>query len=100
VVEGKVKSVGRRLATILLDNGIIGHLHVSQISEEEITSMRKGDRVKAVVLSIGKRGRGISLSTKELEPSPGKPAASAASANDFVWKLDDRDSGASVVRLD
>jgi hypothetical protein len=31
----------------------------------------------------------------------GKPAASAASPNDVVLKLDDRDSsGASVVRLD
>jgi small subunit ribosomal protein S1 len=73
-----LKNTNQVGATMRVDGtAVIGHLHITQISHERITSidtlLREGDSLKAMVLDVdGRRSRGrLSLSTKSLEPSPG-----------------------------
>jgi len=74
VVTGKVASVMPYGAFINVGT-MAGLLHISQISDERITSVQNvlqvGDELKVLILSQdSERGR-LSLSTKKLEPTPG-----------------------------
>merc|ERR1712226_1778248 len=56
-------------------NGIVGLLHVSQISNDRICSVEGifliGEPIKCMVLAVDKDKGRLSLTTKKLEPSPG-----------------------------
>jgi len=68
IVEGTVKSVDAKGATIDLGNDIEGYLRASEISRERVEDARnvlkEGDHVSAVVLNIDRKTRNIQLSVK------------------------------------
>jgi len=73
VLEGTVDSLMDYGAFILLDNGLSGLLHVSQISRKRVEKpadvLKKGDKITVKIIAI-KDGK-ISLSKKALEePTP------------------------------
>lgn len=74
-VKGRVVSVADYGAFVELEKGVEGLIHVSEMSwTEKIRHPSKivnvGDVVEAVVLSIDKERRRISLGLKQLEPNP------------------------------
>jgi small subunit ribosomal protein S1 len=75
VVEGKIKNITDFGIFIGLDEGIDGLVHISDISwiqkiKHPAEVYKKGDMVKAVVLSIDKENERFSLGIKQLEPDP------------------------------
>jgi small subunit ribosomal protein S1 len=75
VVEGKIKNITDFGIFIGLDEGIDGLVHISDISwtqkiKHPAEVYKKGDIVKAVVLSIDKENERFSLGIKQLEPDP------------------------------
>lgn len=68
IVEGTVKSVDAKGATIDLGNGVEGYLRASEISRERVEDARnvlkEGDHVSAVVINIDRKTRNIQLSVK------------------------------------
>ena len=75
VVEGKIKNITDFGIFIGLDEGIDGLVHISDISwiqkiKHPAELYKKGDMVKAVVLSIDKENERFSLGIKQLEPDP------------------------------
>ncbi len=75
VVEGKIKNITDFGIFIGLDEGIDGLVHISDISwvqkiKHPAEMFKKGDMVKAVVLSIDKENERFSLGIKQLEPDP------------------------------
>ncbi len=75
-MSGVVRGVTGFGAFLELEGGVVGLLHISQISKERVTDvgavLRTGDRVRALVLNVDTEQGRISFSTKRLEPSPGK----------------------------
>lgn len=74
-VKGRVVSIADYGAFVELEKGVEGLIHVSEMSwTEKIRHPSKivnvGDVVEAVVLSIDKERRRISLGLKQLEPNP------------------------------
>ncbi|MEJ5300292.1 MAG: 30S ribosomal protein S1 [Thermodesulforhabdaceae bacterium] len=74
-VKGRVVSIADYGAFVELEKGVEGLIHVSEMSwTEKIRHPSKilnvGDVVEAVVLSIDKDRRRISLGLKQLEPNP------------------------------
>ena len=88
VVDGVVKEVNEKGATITLDNDIEGFLKSSEVSAdraEDIHShLKEGDKVKAVITNIDRKNRSINLSIKAMHKAssdavaPQKPAANLA----------------------
>jgi len=74
VVQGYVQNLTAFGAFIDL-NGVVGLLHVSQISNDRISSVEGvfliGEPIKCMVLAVDKEKGRLSLTTKKLEPSPG-----------------------------
>jgi len=75
VVEGKIKNITDFGIFIGLDEGIDGLVHISDISwtqkiKHPAEMYKKGDMVKAVVLSIDKENERFSLGVKQLSPDP------------------------------
>ena len=74
VLLGVVQSVQPYGAFIEV-NGTSGLLHISQISQERVTSVEGvlavGDKIKVMVLAQEADKGKLSFSTKKLEPSPG-----------------------------
>jgi small subunit ribosomal protein S1 len=74
VVQGYVQNLTAFGAFVDL-NGIVGLLHVSQISNDRISSIEGvflvGEPIKCMVLAVDKEKGRLSLTTKKLEPSPG-----------------------------
>ncbi len=75
VVEGVIKNLTDFGIFIGLDEGIDGLVHISDISwtqkiKHPAEVYKKGDLVKAVVLSIDKEHERFSLGIKQLEPDP------------------------------
>ncbi|MGC8702754.1 MAG: 30S ribosomal protein S1 [Thiomonas sp.] len=68
IVEGTVKAVDPKGATIDLGNDIEGYLRASEISRERVEDARnvlkEGDQVSAVVINIDRKTRNIQLSVK------------------------------------
>ena len=88
VVDGVVKEVDEKGATITLDTDIEGFLKSSEVSAdraEDIHShLKEGDKVKAVIINIDRKNRSINLSIKAMHKTsadavaPQKPAANLA----------------------
>jgi small subunit ribosomal protein S1 len=68
IVEGTVKAVDPKGATIDLGNDIEGYLRASEISRERVEDARnvlkEGDQVSVVVVNIDRKTRNIQLSIK------------------------------------
>jgi small subunit ribosomal protein S1 len=75
VIEGKTKNITDFGIFIGIDEGIDGLVHISDISWTQKIKhpgemYKKGQLVKAVVLSIDKENERFSLGIKQLEPDP------------------------------
>jgi small subunit ribosomal protein S1 len=73
VVEGKVRNLTDFGAFIEIEDGIDGLVHVSNLSwtkrvKHPSEVLKKGDKVKAVVLAIEPENRRLSLGVKQLQP--------------------------------
>jgi len=72
-VEGRVRNLAEFGAFIEIEDGIDGLVHVSNLSwtkrvKHPSEILKKGDRVKAVVLAIESDKRRLSLGIKQLQP--------------------------------
>lgn len=75
VIEGKIKNITDFGIFIGIDEGIDGLVHISDISWTQKIKhpgemYKKGQLLKAVVLSIDKENERFSLGIKQLEPDP------------------------------
>ena len=73
VVEGKVRNLTEFGAFIEIEDGIDGLVHVSNLSwtkrvKHPSEVLKKGDKVKAIVLAIEPDQRRLSLGVKQLQP--------------------------------
>jgi len=73
VVEGKVRNLTDFGAFIEIEDGIDGLVHVSNLSwtkrvKHPSDVLKKGDKVKAIVLAIEPEQRRLSLGVKQLQP--------------------------------
>ena len=73
IVEGRVRNLTDFGAFIEIEEGIDGLVHVSNLSwtkrvKHPSEVLKKGDRVKAVVLAIDSEKRRLSLGVKQLQP--------------------------------
>ncbi|OGA20054.1 MAG: 30S ribosomal protein S1 [Betaproteobacteria bacterium RIFCSPLOWO2_02_FULL_67_19] len=68
VVQGTVKSVDIKGATILLDGDVEGYLRASEYSRERVEDLRlhlkDGDAVQAMITNVDRKNRSINVSVK------------------------------------
>ncbi|MBL7074309.1 30S ribosomal protein S1 [candidate division KSB1 bacterium] len=74
-ITGKVVSIANYGAFVQLEKGIEGLIHISEMSwtqhiKHPSAVLSIGELVEAIILSINKEGRKISLGLKQLEPDP------------------------------
>ena len=74
-VEGKVRNLTDFGAFIALEEGIDGLIHISDMSWTQRVKhpsdlLKKGQKVKAVVLNVDKDNERLSLGLKQMEPDP------------------------------
>ncbi len=72
-VEGRVRNLTDFGAFIEIEDGIDGLVHVSNLSwtkrvKHPSEVLKKGDRVKAIILAIEPDKRRLSLGVKQLQP--------------------------------
>ncbi len=71
IITGVVKSVDAKGATITLDGDVEGYLKASEMSADRVEDIRlhlkEGDSVKAVIINVDRKNRGINLSIKALD---------------------------------
>ena len=82
IVKGIVKALDAKGATITLDSDIEGYLRASEVSRDRVedirTHLKEGDEVEAMIISVDRKNRGISLSIK---------AKDASEASDAMQKM-------------
>ena len=74
-VEGKVRNLTDFGAFIALEEGIDGLIHISDMSWTQRVKhpsdlLKKGQKVKAIVLNVDKENERLSLGLKQMEPDP------------------------------
>jgi small subunit ribosomal protein S1 len=71
VVKGIVKEVDAKMATIELDDGVIGQLRASEISRDRVedarTALKVGEEIEARFTGVDRKSRVLSLSIKAKE---------------------------------
>ena len=71
VVNGTVKSVDAKGAVISLGGEIEGYLKASEVSSDRVEDIRnhfkEGDAVRAAIINVDRKNRGINLSVKALD---------------------------------
>lgn len=71
VVNGVVKAIDAKGATVTLDGDVEGFLKASEMSADRVEDMRnhlkEGDAVKALIINVDRKNRGINLSIKALD---------------------------------
>jgi small subunit ribosomal protein S1 len=71
IVKGIVREVDAKMATVELEDGVIGQLRASEISRDRVedarTALRVGDEVEARFTGVDRKNRVISLSIKAKE---------------------------------
>ena len=71
VVNGVVKAIDAKGATITLDGDVEGFLKASEVSTDRVEDIRnhlkEGDTVKAMIINVDRKNRGINLSIKALD---------------------------------
>jgi small subunit ribosomal protein S1 len=88
-VEGRVRNLTDFGAFIEIEEGIDGLVHVSNLSwtkrvKHPSEVLKKGDRVKAVVLAIDSEKRRLSLGVKQLQPDVWESFFQAHRVGDIV----------------
>ncbi|WP_434778888.1 30S ribosomal protein S1 [Neisseria sp. Ec49-e6-T10] len=85
LVTGTVKAVDAKGATITLDTDVEGYLRASEISRDKVEDARnvlkEGDSVEAVILSVDRKNRGISLSVKAKDAKEENAAVKQVTSN-------------------
>jgi len=85
VVSGVVKAIDAKGATITLDGDVEGYLKASEVSAERVEDIRnhlkEGDTVKAVIVNVDRKNRGINLSIKALDKAEDAAAMQKFSAD-------------------
>ena len=81
IVEGEVRNLTNYGAFVELEPGIDGLIHISDLSWIKKIShpsevMKKGDKVKAIVLSVDRESQKITLGVKQLTENPWESIAS------------------------
>eukprot|EP01025_Chloroclados_australasicus_P037303 TRINITY_DN3804_c2_g1_i2.p1 TRINITY_DN3804_c2_g1~~TRINITY_DN3804_c2_g1_i2.p1 ORF type:complete len:397 (+),score=53.46 TRINITY_DN3804_c2_g1_i2:109-1191(+) len=75
VVEGVVSKVAPYGAFVEVSPGVVGLLHISQISHDRVSQIEKivdvGDKLKVMIMSHDRERGRLALSTKKIEPTPG-----------------------------
>jgi small subunit ribosomal protein S1 len=70
VVTGTVKSLDAKGAVIALEGDVEAYLKASEVSADRVedirTHLKEGDSVKAVIINVDRKNRGINLSIKAL----------------------------------
>ncbi len=70
VVNGVVKSVDAKGAVVMLEGDVEAYLKASEFSIDRVedirTHLKEGDEIKAMIISVDRKSRGISLSVKAL----------------------------------
>ncbi|UCF88128.1 MAG: S1 RNA-binding domain-containing protein, partial [bacterium] len=89
IIEGKVRTLTDFGAFIGLEEGIDGLIHVSDMSWTQKINhpsevIKKGDSVKAVVLSVDKGRERLSLGLKQLTTNPWDELANQHPAGSFI----------------
>lgn len=73
IVRGTVKAIDAKGATIALDSDIEGYLRASEVSRDRVedirTHLKEGDEVEAMIISVDRKNRSISLSIKAKDAS-------------------------------
>jgi len=71
IVTGTVKSLDAKGAVVLLDGDVEAYLKASEVSVDRVEDIRnhlkEGDTVKAVIINVDRKNRGINLSIKALD---------------------------------
>ncbi|CAH1204057.1 30S ribosomal subunit protein S1 [Candidatus Nitrotoga sp. BS] len=71
VVNGVIKAIDAKGATVTLDGDVEGFLKASEVSADRVEDMRnhlkEGDAVKALIINVDRKNRGINLSIKALD---------------------------------
>ena len=71
IVTGTVQEVDAKVATIELEEGVLGHLRASEISRDRVEDARMvlkvGDSIDSRVTGVDRKSRVISLSIKQKE---------------------------------
>ncbi|MHB1233515.1 MAG: 30S ribosomal protein S1 [Burkholderiales bacterium] len=78
IVKGTVKAIDAKGATIALDSDIEGYLRASEVSRDRVedirTHLKEGDAVEAMIISVDRKNRSISLSIKAKDASEASEA--------------------------
>jgi len=71
IVTGTVKSLDAKGAVITLDGDVEAYLKASEVSADRVedirTHLKEGDTVKAVIINVDRKNRGINLSIKAMD---------------------------------
>jgi len=71
VVTGTVKSMDAKGAVVELEGGVEAYLKASEVSADRVEDIRnhlkEGDSIKALIINVDRKNRGINLSIKALD---------------------------------
>ncbi|MGV8934992.1 MAG: 30S ribosomal protein S1 [Gallionellaceae bacterium] len=86
IVTGVVKSLDAKGAVINLEGDVEAYLKASEISADRVEDIRnhlkEGDTVKAVIINVDRKNRGINLSIKAMDKADETAAMKKLSAED------------------
>ncbi|PIV91263.1 MAG: 30S ribosomal protein S1 [Gallionellales bacterium CG17_big_fil_post_rev_8_21_14_2_50_54_146] len=88
IVTGTVKSLDARGAVISLDGDVEAYLKASELSADRVedirTHLKEGDTVKAMIINVDRKNRGISLSVKALSKAEDSAAMQKMASDNTV----------------
>ncbi|PIX03878.1 MAG: 30S ribosomal protein S1 [Gallionellales bacterium CG_4_8_14_3_um_filter_54_18] len=88
IVTGTVKSLDARGAVIALDGDMEAYLKASELSADRVedirTHLKEGDTVKAMIINVDRKNRGISLSVKALSKAEDSAAMQKMASDNTV----------------
>jgi small subunit ribosomal protein S1 len=71
IVTGTVKSLDAKGAVVMLDGDVEAYLKASEVSADRVEDIRnhlkEGDTVKALIINVDRKNRGINLSIKAMD---------------------------------
>jgi len=86
IVTGVVKSLDAKGAVITLEGDVEAYLKASEVSADRVEDIRnhlkEGDTVKAVIINVDRKNRGINLSIKAMDKADETAAMKKLSAED------------------
>ncbi|MEI7842000.1 MAG: 30S ribosomal protein S1 [Gallionellaceae bacterium] len=84
IVTGTVKSLDAKGAVVMLDGDVEAYLKSSEISADRVEDIRnhlkEGDTVKALIINVDRKNRGINLSIKAMDKADEASAMSKFTA--------------------